>query len=246
VPSFVQAPLRAQREAGTTQLYLTDVVPQPDRVLGQPCDVTEYAQVQALWDAARAKFGRVDVWINNAGLGHPRIAFWKQAAPVLQATVESNLLGVLYGSHIAAREMLAQGGGQIYNMEGFGSDGRMAEGMMTYGSTKYAVTYFTRNLARDLKGQPVQAGLLSPGIVVTDLILRDYDGLPERWERAQRFFNILGDRVETVTPFLAEKILTNTRNGARIAWLTPAKAAWRFLTAGFIQRDVLQGARPKF
>ena len=45
----------------------------PGRVSGVPADVTDRAAVQALWDHAVATFGRVDVWINNAGLSSPRL-----------------------------------------------------------------------------------------------------------------------------------------------------------------------------
>jgi len=235
-PTFTQAPLKAQKAAGTSQLYLAESATYPERVFGQACDVTSYEQVQALWEAAQARFGRVDIWINNAGLSHPRVTFWEQSPANLPPVVNTNLLGVMYGSHVAVRGMLAQGGGQIYNMEGFGSGGQMAEGMLIYGSTKRAVTYFTDSLAKDLKAKPVQACHLSPGIVTTDLLEGDYAGQPERWERAKRILKILADRVETVTPYLAEKILANTQNGARIAWLTPGKVAWRFATARFIKR----------
>ena len=51
-----------------------------------------------------------------------------------------------------------------------------------------------------------------------------------------RIFNILGDKVETVTPWLADKVLANTKSGVVINWLSPAKAAWRFATAGFNQK----------
>jgi NAD(P)-dependent dehydrogenase (short-subunit alcohol dehydrogenase family) len=46
-----------------------------ERMIGQPCDVSDHGQVQELWDAATARFGRVDVWINNAGLGAPAMNF---------------------------------------------------------------------------------------------------------------------------------------------------------------------------
>jgi NAD(P)-dependent dehydrogenase (short-subunit alcohol dehydrogenase family) len=209
-----------------------------ERILGHAADVTIYEQMQGLWDAAKAKFGRVDVWINNAGLSHPRVPFWEQRAENMPPVVQANLLGVMYGSQVAVRGMLAQGSGQIYNMEGFGSGGQMADGMLIYGSTKRAVTYFTDSLAKDLKDKPVQACHLSPGIVTTELLSADYAGQPERWERAKRILNILADRVETVTPFLAECVLANTQNGARIAWLTPGKVAWRFMTARFTRRDL--------
>ena len=59
---------------------------------------------------------------------------------------------------------------------------------------------------------------LSPGMVVTDLLTHDYT--PEEFAKAKKIFNILADRVETVTPWLAERVLAGGSNGSRVAWLT--------------------------
>lgn len=201
------------------------------------CDVSRLEDHEQLFAFSQTRFGRVDIWINNAGVSLPRKPFWEQPVETARRAVQSNLLGVLYGSQVAIRHMLTQGSGQVYNMEGFGSNGRMATGLTVYGSTKSAVTYFTQSLALELKGKPVQACLLSPGIVVTDLLLRDYDESPEDFTRAKRFLNILADRVETVTPYLAEKILAN-RNGKKVEWLTTSKILARFLTAPFVKRNI--------
>jgi NAD(P)-dependent dehydrogenase (short-subunit alcohol dehydrogenase family) len=209
-----------------------------DRVAGQPCDVSVYEQAQKLWDAAAQRFGRVDVWINNAGISNPYVKFWEVKPEMLKAVTDTNLLGSLYGSHVALRGMLAQGGGQLYNMEGFGSDGRVGDGLTVYGCTKAAIRYLNKALLHDAKDTPVQIGTLSPGIVLTDLWSELYDGQPERWEKAKKIVNILGDKVETVTPWLVERVLANNKNGARIAWLTPGKAASRFMTAPFRKRDL--------
>jgi regulator of sigma D len=82
---------------------------------------------------------------------------------------------------------------------------------------------------------------LSPGIVITDLLMDGYVGTGEDLARAQRVFNILGDTVETVTPYLVERILANTQHGAYINWLTTPKVIYRFLTARFTQRDLFAG-----
>ena len=74
--------------------------------------------------------------------------------------------------------------------------------------------------------------------MATDLLTHDYDGQPEAFEKARKIFNILGDRVETVTPWLAERVLAADKNGARVAWLTTPKAMGRFMTAGFRKRDI--------
>ena len=55
--------------------------------------------------------------------------------------------------------------------------------------------------------------------------------------RVKPIFSIIADRVETVTPWLAERILTNTRNGATISWLPWWKLMGRFAMSRFRRRD---------
>ncbi len=211
----------------------------PDRVTGIATDVTSRAAVQALWDHAVATFGRVDVWINNAGLSAPRRPFPEVSEDIFSAVVSANLIGVSNGCAVAMTGLQAQpAGGWIWNMEGFGSGGQKQPGMATYGATKRAVTYLTESLVKETKDSNVKVGFLSPGIVATDLLVDDYDGQPEAFEKARKIFNILGDRVETVTPWLAEHLLAAKKNGSRVAWLTTPKAMGRFMTAGFKKRDI--------
>ena len=200
-------------------------------------DVTDEPGMQKLWDETVAAHGRVDVWINNAGISAPRKPFHELDLDTARRTVDVNLLGVLTGSSVALRGFLAQGGGQLWNMEGFGSGGQKAPGMAVYGASKRAVTYFTQALLKDTKDTPVQVGLLSPGIVLTDLLTGDYRDDPEGFAKAQKVFNILGDRVETVTPWLVEQVLRTDKTGAHVQWLTKRKAFARFATA-FRKRDL--------
>lgn len=209
------------------------------RVFGVPCNVTIYGEVQHLWEAALAQFGRVDIWINNAGITNPRVPLWQQAPEDISAVVNTNLIGAIYGSRVAVTGMLSQGGGFLYNMEGLGSDGRMIPGMGLYGSTKHGLVYVTQVLVAETRSTPVRVGSLSPGMVVTDMLRVERGGDGAESERTLRVLNILSDRVETVTPWLAERILANERHGARIRWLTPSKVALRFLSAPFSRRQVL-------
>lgn len=209
-----------------------------DRAIGLPCEMADRDQVRALWEAASAEFGRVDHWINNAGVSTARRPLWEVEPGQIDAVVSANLLGVLHGSAVAVAGMRGQGGGTVWNMEGLGSDGRAVPGLASYGSTKRAVTYLTDALAKELKGSPVRAAHLSPGMVVTDLLVQDYS--PEELAKAKKIFNILADRVETVTPWLADRVLAGTGNGGRVAWLTRRKAAARFATAAFRKRDLFE------
>jgi NAD(P)-dependent dehydrogenase (short-subunit alcohol dehydrogenase family) len=124
-------------------------------------------------------------------------------------------------------------------MEGLGSDGRRVEGLTLYGTSKRAVRYLTRGLIEEAKGTPVIVGSLSPGMVTTDLLVSRHDRDSEDWERAKRVFDVLADRVETVTPWLVDQILTANRHGVRHRWLTLPKLVWRFVTAPFRQRGVV-------
>jgi len=209
-------------------------------VLGVPCEVSDYEQVQAVWDAAIERFGRVDVWINNAALAPDHSMFAEIPAEQIAATVDANLTGTLYGVRVALAGMLKQGGGKIYTFEGFGSDGMKNPGLTVYGSTKYAVRYLTESLAKEYADTPIIIGSLSPGMVPTDLLIYSSRGEDQaKWEKSKRIMNILGDKVETVTPWLVEQALSNDKNGARIAWLTRAKAIRRFLLPGYKNRDIV-------
>jgi NAD(P)-dependent dehydrogenase (short-subunit alcohol dehydrogenase family) len=140
--------------------------------------------------------------------------------------VETNVLGTMYGTKVAILGMLAQGFGALYNVEGLGSDGRIVDGLAVYGSTKSALRYLDRSLEKQLAGMPVIVGALSPGMLVTDMLMAQYkDRPPEEWERAKRVFNLLADRVENVAPWMAEQILKNEKSGALIKWLTPEAIA---------------------
>jgi NAD(P)-dependent dehydrogenase (short-subunit alcohol dehydrogenase family) len=213
-----------------------------DRVHGQICDVTRPEQVQALWNRGRERFGKIDIWINNAGVGHAQREFWTEPPEEIRSVVETNIAGLMYGARIALSGMREQGFGSLYNMEGLGSDGRKVDGLTLYGSTKSCVRYLTGALAEEVKGSGVIVGALSPGMVVTDFLTRWYEKGTEEWERAKRVFNILADKVETVTPWLAKKILENKKNGARISWLTGPKVMTRFLSAPLRKRELFENA----
>ena len=210
----------------------------PGRVVGAACEITDPDQMRELWRSAADAFGTVDVWINNAGVSAERRPLWEQSDEDLRRVVETNLTGTLFGLKVPVAAMMEQGHGQVWMTEGFGSDGATQPGMAAYGATKRAVRYLRKAMLKDTAGTPVQVGVLSPGIVVTDLLTGDYDLASESWQRAERIFNILGDRVETVTPWLAEHVLAADKPGSRVAWLTRRKAFGRFMLAPLRKRDL--------
>ncbi len=212
-----------------------------EHVFGQSCDVTVPEQVQALWNRSIEQFGKVDIWVNNAGTSGEQGLVWELRPSEARQPITTNILGTAYGAQVAMRGMLAQGFGAIYNMEGMGSDGRKHAGLSMYGTSKYAIHYFSESLALEAKDTPVIVGALRPGMVITDLITDRYAGRPEEWERAKKIFNIIADRVENVTPWLAEKILENQKNGAVLAYSSRLKLMGRFFSQPFVKRDLFAG-----
>lgn len=210
-----------------------------DRLAGFACDAGLLPEVQQVWDGAASRFGGVDIWINNAGIANPVCDFEQVDSRDYLSVVNTNLVGVMHGCKVALLGMGAQGHGQIYNFEGFGSDGRVSSGLSIYGATKRAVTYFTDALIKENEKKPVNVGFLSPGIVITDMILQEAKEMtPERWRHAKKMYNILGDHVVTVTPWLVEATLADFgKHGSRLAWLTPRKAAARFFGAFVLRRE---------
>jgi NAD(P)-dependent dehydrogenase (short-subunit alcohol dehydrogenase family) len=209
-----------------------------ENLLGFPCDVRASEQVQALWDAAQERFGKVDIWINNAGVANLINEVWKLSPEEIDRVVGTTLIGSIYGSIVAIQGMLKQGFGSLYFMEGMGSDGRKHPGLTIYGTTKYGLRYYIQSVVQEAKDTPVLVGSISPGMVVTGMLDDQYRDNPEELERAKRVFNLLADRVETVTPWLAEKVLANDQKGAQIVWLTKPKLLARMISSLFRKRDL--------
>jgi NAD(P)-dependent dehydrogenase (short-subunit alcohol dehydrogenase family) len=228
----------SRTEASVTTT-LRELSSSESRLLGVVADVARYPEVERLWKSAKERFGDVDVWINNAGTSNAQRPFAELAPAAIDDVVCANLIGSMNGARVALEGMMPQGRGHIYNMEGFGSDGATQVGMAIYGSTKHAIRYFTRSLVRETRGSPVKIGSLSPGIVVTELLLDVYrQGDPALFQRKRRLFNLIADPVEVVAPWLAERVLADPRHGAHLAWMTIPKAVLRALNPAYHRRDL--------
>lgn len=205
------------------------------------CNVCKKTDVQELIDFCDDNYGSIDIWINNAGVNQPDKAIWELTEKEIDLVFDVDLKGAVMGSKLAMEYMTKKRRGAIYNIEGYGSNDAMMLGLSIYGTSKRAITYFTRALAKEAeeKNTGVIVGRLSPGIMITDFItnaLGDGEKI-ELPEKTKKVYNILGDYPEVVAEFLVDKMINNTKNDAHIEWLTNGKAAWRFMTAAFNKRD---------
>ena len=205
------------------------------------CDVTSSTDLQNLVTFTKETFGAIDIWINNAGVNQPDKAIWELTEQEIDLVFNVDLKGAVMGSKIAMEYMLQQGHGAIYNLEGYGSNDAKMLGLSIYGTSKRAITYFTEALAKENEERKTNIiiGKLSPGIMITDFITNALGNKEkiELPEKTKKVYNILGDYPDVVAKFLVEGMLKNTKNNAKIEWLTSSKAAWRFMTASFNKRD---------
>lgn len=205
------------------------------------CNVTKSDDISNLIDFSKKEFEKIDIWINNAGVNQPEKPIWELTEDEINFVLNVDLKGAIMGSKLALLQLQKDGGGAIYNIEGYGSNDAMMLGLSIYGTSKRAITYFTDALAKESqeKNTNVIVGKLSPGIMITDFIVNAL-GDKEKInlsEKTKKVYNILGDYPDVVANFLVTEMIKNTKNGVRIAWLTNKKAAWRFMTSGFNKRD---------
>lgn len=208
-------------------------------VLGVSCDVQQRDDIVEVWQRSALRFGAIDVWINNAGVNQQGRTLRELSPQDVQSVLDTNLRGAIFGTQIALSGMLQQGYGQIFNVEGFGSNDMQRTGLNLYGTTKRALTHFTTACAKEAADTPILIGLLSPGMMATDF-LREPSGEVRGGQNTKRIFNILGDTPDTVAQFLATRILRNRQNGAHIVWLTKRKILWRFARSPFVKQDLFK------
>jgi 3-oxoacyl-[acyl-carrier protein] reductase len=136
-----------------------------DRVWSVPCDVTSEADVQALIDGAARRFGRIDVMINNAGLGG--------TASVLEMTdeqwarvIDVTLTGTWRCTRAALRQMVARGGGGAVINNASVLGWRAQAGQAHYAAAKAGVMALTRCAAMDVAVHGIRVNAVAPSLVL--------------------------------------------------------------------------------
>jgi NAD(P)-dependent dehydrogenase (short-subunit alcohol dehydrogenase family) len=210
-----------------------------DKSLGVVSNISKYEDSVRLIEKCVNAYNGLDIFINNAGVNQKGGVFSDLGPDDIEKVIQVNTIGSMYGALAALKFFKRQGSGSIYVMEGLGSDDRMVDKTVIYGTSKRAIRYFARALAKENRKSGIIIGTLSPGMVATDFLknsLKNSD--PTEAENTKKIFNVLADEADDVAAFLCEKVLANKQKNPRFFWLTTAKSTGRFLLAPFRKREL--------
>ncbi|MBK8615595.1 MAG: SDR family oxidoreductase [Anaerolineales bacterium] len=140
------------------------------RVSGFVMDVREEQQVYKLVEDVVKEFGRIDIWVNNAGYSNAAGMMLDMNPQDALDMFMSNDFGLLQCTQAIMHYMLPRKQGLLVNIYGNGSFLRPASPTGLYGATKAWVTSFTRSLATELKDSGIQILGFSPGMMTTDML----------------------------------------------------------------------------
>ncbi|MSR37091.1 MAG: SDR family oxidoreductase [Gemmatimonadetes bacterium] len=138
----------------------------PGRAVGIPCDVRDSEACAALVAGAVEALGRLDLLVNNAGVGHMKPVH-EMSLDEWHDQIETNLGGVFYCSRAAVPHLGATGDGWIINIGSLASRNSFAGGA-GYNASKFGLLGMTEAMMLDLRFEGIRVSIVMPGSVQTD------------------------------------------------------------------------------
>jgi len=153
-------------KAATATALVKEIAALGRRALPFQMDVAHLDQIESAIAAAEAAFGRIDVLVNNAGIGPENLAE-NVNEPDFDATLAVNLKGTFFAAQAAGRRMIARKSGRIINMSS--QAGQVAlKGEAIYCMTKAGIDHMTRCLAYEWAPHQVTVNAVAPTFIWTD------------------------------------------------------------------------------
>ena len=143
------------------------VAPDDARVFITSCDSSVVSNIRAFRDAAVQRFGRIDVWVNNAGIEHPCPTV-DVSEEIFDSVVHTNFRGYYFGCQAAAQDMLKRRSGVIINI-GSVNAVTVVVGQAVYAGTKAAISQMTKSFAREWAPDGIRVNCIGPGSIPTKI-----------------------------------------------------------------------------
>ena len=226
----------ASRSAQSVDLAVDSLREAGYSATGLACDVADMSQVEALAEHAIQTFGRIDIWVNNAGLSAPYGPTIHIPTSDFMNVVGTNIIGTYNGSTVAMRHFLKQKSGKLINLLGRGDNGAIPM-QNAYSSSKVWVRNFTKVLAQEYKDSGVEVMGFNPGLVKTEMLsnVHAVSGYEDKMMPLRFIAMLWGNEADVP----AEKALwlaspvTDGRNGLFVTILTKWMMISRLITLPF-------------
>jgi len=159
----------AARTTSAVEQSVKDLQAKGYKAGGTACDVGDYEQVKALADFAVTSFGKIDIWVNNAGVAGVYGPTAHIPRERMERVIRTNINGTYYGSIVALEHFLPQKSGKLINLLGRGDD-KPVKFQNAYAPSKFWVRSFTAGLAQEYKEDGIGIYAFNPGLVDTDML----------------------------------------------------------------------------
>jgi NAD(P)-dependent dehydrogenase (short-subunit alcohol dehydrogenase family) len=177
-------------------------------VVATPLDVGDPASISLTAETALARFGGIDIWVNNAGI-YPSKAVLEMSDADWEQVIRVNLGGTFVGSREAARRMVAAGrGGVIVNVSSIAGIRGRAPGVAHYAASKHGIIGLTKQMALEFADAGIRVLAVAPTTIITPGV---QEGLGNPADLEQRLAGPLGragrpDDVARVVLFCASDL----------------------------------------
>jgi NAD(P)-dependent dehydrogenase (short-subunit alcohol dehydrogenase family) len=183
-------------------------------------DVTDPTALEAFADEVVERFGRIDLWVNNAGVLAP-IGPLAEADPAeVAANIAINVTGVAHGSALFARHVRSRpGSGVLINISS-GAGTRPYAGWAVYCAAKAAVDQLTRVVALEERASGLAAYAVAPGVVDTDMQAAIRGASTHDFPEVDRFVRIAAEDAFNSPGWVADHLLALAFGSERPAQVT--------------------------
>ncbi len=160
----------AGRTAAKVQSVKAEIVEAGGSAIGYTVDVADYSGVQEMVTDVIAKFGRIDVLVNNAGHSSLHRRMLNTTPEEMRSVIDSNLIGTFFCTQAVVPAMLKAKSGTIINISSLAAFTPGPFSGFPYGAAKAAVINFTKFLNTDLRNTGIRASVIIPGEVATPIL----------------------------------------------------------------------------
>lgn len=159
------------RDHAALESTVASIVSAGGQALAVAADVTDADSLAALVDVTMARFGRIDILVNNSGIAGPSAPIWEIEPDQWDETFAVNVRGVFLGCRAVIPAMRAQGGGTIVTIGSY-TGKRPLNGRTPYAASKTALIGLTRSMAHEVGPEGIRVNLVSPGGIEGERIER--------------------------------------------------------------------------